>query len=380
MADRRFALVGHTHAAVAEVNDLTAAVTWANVPDANITESSVTQHQAALSITESQISDLSHVPAGYNNTNWDTAYGWGDHSAQNYAVTTGDTFTGRLDVGNEGDSLRVSSTANGAAAIGYQTWYDGLAVRQGYLGMASAGSSDIYLASDVGDLRLVSGGLDIYLGCDRVHIDGKEAIDGNDAFMRLNQNSDFTSGVYTPGALRADGTSQFGQQKSSFGAATVSLSPTGNININPGGTFQLLSGSGARTYDAGNTNYLSLYCEDVATTSAHRSVAGNSAGGFLSMQHAGIADDATATFDIGGSYGIVWVVSTFNATTFAHLGITGTSAQVDYGSGSAVVTGATNPDTDSKVNIWPNTTGQISIKNRMGSHRNFYVMSFMNAA
>ncbi len=45
-------------ALTAEVNDLTAAVTWANVPNANITESSVTQHQAALSITESQISDL----------------------------------------------------------------------------------------------------------------------------------------------------------------------------------------------------------------------------------------------------------------------------------------------------------------------------------
>ena len=42
----------------AETNDLTASVTWANVPDANITESSVTQHQGALSITESQISDL----------------------------------------------------------------------------------------------------------------------------------------------------------------------------------------------------------------------------------------------------------------------------------------------------------------------------------
>ena len=41
-----------------ESNDLTASVTWANVPDANITQSSVTQHQAALSITESQISDF----------------------------------------------------------------------------------------------------------------------------------------------------------------------------------------------------------------------------------------------------------------------------------------------------------------------------------
>ena len=42
----------------AETNDLTSAVTWANVPDTNITQTSVTQHQASLSITESQISDL----------------------------------------------------------------------------------------------------------------------------------------------------------------------------------------------------------------------------------------------------------------------------------------------------------------------------------
>ena len=41
-----------------EINDLTAAVVWDDVPDINITESSVTQHEAALSITESQISDL----------------------------------------------------------------------------------------------------------------------------------------------------------------------------------------------------------------------------------------------------------------------------------------------------------------------------------
>ena len=42
----------------AEVNDLSSSVTWVNVPDLNITETSVTQHQAALSVTESQISDL----------------------------------------------------------------------------------------------------------------------------------------------------------------------------------------------------------------------------------------------------------------------------------------------------------------------------------
>ena len=44
----------------AEVNDLSSAVTWTNIPDLYITESSVTQHQDALSITQSQITDLQH--------------------------------------------------------------------------------------------------------------------------------------------------------------------------------------------------------------------------------------------------------------------------------------------------------------------------------
>ena len=41
-----------------ELNDLTDAVVWANVPDGNITETSVVQHSGAMRITESQIVDL----------------------------------------------------------------------------------------------------------------------------------------------------------------------------------------------------------------------------------------------------------------------------------------------------------------------------------
>jgi hypothetical protein len=144
-----------------ETNDLSSAVTWANVPDANITQSSVTQHQAALSITESQISDLDHYAdadvdthlntstaitnevLSWNGTDyawvsnaggggggsglqeivedttpqlggdldangndidmgvniitdtkvgqWDTAYGWGDHSTQGYLTSFTET-------------------------------------------------------------------------------------------------------------------------------------------------------------------------------------------------------------------------------------------------------------------------------------------------
>ena len=54
-----------------ETNDLSAAVVWANVPDANITESSITQHQAALSITESQISDLGTYLTGISSLSID---------------------------------------------------------------------------------------------------------------------------------------------------------------------------------------------------------------------------------------------------------------------------------------------------------------------
>jgi hypothetical protein len=50
---RAFVSGAHT----VEANNLNT-VTWANVPDANITEGSVTQHEAALTVTEAQISDL----------------------------------------------------------------------------------------------------------------------------------------------------------------------------------------------------------------------------------------------------------------------------------------------------------------------------------
>jgi hypothetical protein len=55
------AWVNDTESGGAEVNDLTSSVTWANVPDANITQSSVTQHEAALTISSTQVSDFSEA-------------------------------------------------------------------------------------------------------------------------------------------------------------------------------------------------------------------------------------------------------------------------------------------------------------------------------
>jgi len=48
------------------------------------------------------------------------------------------------------------------------------------------------------------------LSTDMLYLDAKEAIDGNDTFLRINQNGDFTAGIFTPGAFRADGAISFG--------------------------------------------------------------------------------------------------------------------------------------------------------------------------
>ena len=71
-----------------EANDLSASVTWSNVPDANITQSSVTQHQASISITESQISDL----GPYNNYIHPTGDG-NSHVPANGTTNTGKVLT-----------------------------------------------------------------------------------------------------------------------------------------------------------------------------------------------------------------------------------------------------------------------------------------------
>ena len=66
LAEAGIAAAVHTHAA--------ADVTVGTFADARISQSSVTQHQAALTITESQISDLTHTDA-YTKTESDAAAG-----------------------------------------------------------------------------------------------------------------------------------------------------------------------------------------------------------------------------------------------------------------------------------------------------------------
>ena len=114
--------VAATIPSIAEVNDLTASVTWANVPDANITQSSVTQHQAALAITASQLSDVTSTAAELNLLDGSTAntvvnskaviYGSGGEIAATSYTGDGSALTG-ID-----SSPTLTATASGSLANG----------------------------------------------------------------------------------------------------------------------------------------------------------------------------------------------------------------------------------------------------------------------
>ena len=77
----------------AETNDLSTAVTWANVPNANITESAVTQHQAALSIAASQVTGLTTALASY-------------------APLASPTFTGTVNINGDFSVTGTTTTVN----------------------------------------------------------------------------------------------------------------------------------------------------------------------------------------------------------------------------------------------------------------------------
>lgn len=97
-----------------ETNDLTTAVTWADVPDINITQSSVTQHQAALSLTSSQISDLGTQGFLTTETNdLTTAVTWADVPDTNITQSSVTQHQGALSV----TASQVSDFQSAAEAL-----------------------------------------------------------------------------------------------------------------------------------------------------------------------------------------------------------------------------------------------------------------------
>lgn len=118
------------------------------ITDYTVTQGDVTQHETALTITESQISDLSHFTpstllADYgftdNSTNWNTAYGWGDHANAGYALASNISTVGTTgnynDLTNKPDLSALDEVHVYATQAGFP---------------ASGVTGKVYIAEDTG--------------------------------------------------------------------------------------------------------------------------------------------------------------------------------------------------------------------------------------
>tara|TARA_R110000744_G_scaffold17850_3_gene48115 strand:- start:4229 stop:6160 length:1932 start_codon:yes stop_codon:yes gene_type:complete len=148
----------NAQANVAEVNNLTSAVTWVNVPDANITQASVTQHQAALSIAESQISDLgtySTATGVSNNADVTSSNACNSPNVVQSDYTTGADVTAN----NACNSPNIEQSSVTGNAGGLSTT---LVTSSGGTGLSSIGTAGQSLKVNAGATALEwgSGGLD----------------------------------------------------------------------------------------------------------------------------------------------------------------------------------------------------------------------------
>jgi len=172
-----------------EQNDLTLAVSWADVPDANITQSSVIQHQAALSITQSQITDLEHYTDASVDTHLNTStassgqilswngsdYAWVADQTGSGSVTlntAGDNGTGTVDLSTQ--TLSVAGTTNEIqTSVSNQTVTVGLPTDVTVQGNLTVDTNTLYV--DATNNRV---GIGTITPSETLHVDGAIRVDG----------------------------------------------------------------------------------------------------------------------------------------------------------------------------------------------------------
>jgi hypothetical protein len=142
-----------------------------------------------------------------------TANGWGDHASGGYAPLANPAFTGNVSAPDfRSDGYATQTTPTYSTDVDTDSGFynessnvvaistAGVRRLQLYATYAiftpTIRSSSAYTAPVAGAASLMNAFL---------HLDGKEAIDGDDTWLRLNQNGDFTAGVYTPYDFRYDG-------------------------------------------------------------------------------------------------------------------------------------------------------------------------------
>ena len=123
-----------------ETNDLSAAVTWANIPDGNVPASAVTQHQAALSVTKSQISDLATSDTDFGSNK----ITYSNHYANESDLPNASTYHGMF--------AHVHATAKGYFAHG-GNWIKLLDETSSTTDNLSEGATNLYYTDARADTR-----------------------------------------------------------------------------------------------------------------------------------------------------------------------------------------------------------------------------------
>ena len=127
-----------------ETNDLTVNVTWANVPPANITEFSVTQHQAALLISESQIIDLGNYATLSDISLTINPATIGGAGSLSYNQSTGEFTFEPADINGSVDIHLNTSTATAGQVLSWTgTDYDWVAQSGGGANAITQGDSAV---------------------------------------------------------------------------------------------------------------------------------------------------------------------------------------------------------------------------------------------
>ena len=240
LAEAGVAAASHTHA--------TSDVTSGTFADARIAESNVTQHEAALTITESQISDLTHTTARTDEEIEDLAGG----------MFTGNTETGITATYEDSDGT-IDLVVSDTTVAG------------------DSGSTGI----TPGDTLTIAGGTDIITAMSGDTL----TINVDDSF--LSNSGDTGTGSYTiTGDLAVDNLT--------FNGNTIASS-SGDITIDPNGTSNVSLGNftfdADQTVGAGQDNYVLTYDNASGTISLE---SGGGGGGLSD-----VVDDTTP--QLGGN-------------------------------------------------------------------------------
>jgi len=197
---------------------------------------------AASDTSTTQVATTAYVQGELaNEANWNTAYGWGDHSTQNYATTTGDTMTGAL---NFGDSVN----ANFGASNDLQIYHNGT---DSFID--DAGTGLLYIRGNEIQLGKYTGEVGI-----KFNADGAATLYYNNAEKFVTDTSGVSVTGRAKGTLTTDNDLSFDMNASNQFKCT----PTGNgtltfTNITAGQSGNIwLDNSGGHTISAASTTYI----------------------------------------------------------------------------------------------------------------------------